>query len=352
MNKRVTMKDVAAEVGVSTAVVSYVINNTPNKSVSKQTRERVWDAVKKLGYTPNAIARQMKTSGSRSIALAYMVEMEDATFNLILKGITQKLFDSGFTATLCPIDSSTGEEEYVDLYRSSLVGGVIILASYGGRYFLDEIRHERAIKRNKIPAVIINGIATDRHIKCVSFDFYATSYKSTQYLFDLGHRNIIYCYKDENSEIRYQSDERKRGFIAATEKLRLSSSDMLQINDLEDYINVNGVPDAIIAAKTDVAIDVYRLIANLGISIPRDVSVIAASYNPGGLYMIPPLTMVYMRFEEIGQSAASALLDTISGNTEYYLEPIDCMILESESCAENSGVKDDLSGFKCSDRII
>jgi LacI family transcriptional regulator len=113
--KTATIKDVAKEAGVSISVVSYVMNNNPNVSISKETREKVLRAAKKLNYTPNSIARSMRTKKSMIIGLATFWDISDSVFTDILKGVDSVAGKYGYSVTYCNITNSFNSNKITDL---------------------------------------------------------------------------------------------------------------------------------------------------------------------------------------------------------------------------------------------
>ena len=113
--KTATIKDVAKEAGVSISVVSYVMNNNPNVSISKETREKVLRAAKKLNYTPNSIARSMRTKKSMIIGLATFWDISDSVFTDILKGVDSVAGKYGYSVTYCNITNSFNSNKITEL---------------------------------------------------------------------------------------------------------------------------------------------------------------------------------------------------------------------------------------------
>ena len=114
--KTTTIKDVAKEAGVSISVVSYVLNNNPNVSISKETREKVLDAAKRLNYTPNRIAQSMRTKKSMIIGLATFWDISDSVFTDVLKGVDEVVGQKGYSVTYCNITNNFNPSKIIELY--------------------------------------------------------------------------------------------------------------------------------------------------------------------------------------------------------------------------------------------
>lgn len=150
--KRVTLRDVALEAGVAPATVSYVINNTPGQTIRPATRERVQQAIKKLGYIPDTNARTMRGGKSMCIGVVISKDLAVPRFAQTLNGIQKGLDAAGYSVMLCTNKTNEdGNRDFIRAYLERRIDGVIFL----GR---DNEGPDRAslkeVRQKKIPFVI------------------------------------------------------------------------------------------------------------------------------------------------------------------------------------------------------
>lgn len=101
MKRKVTIKDVAKEAGVSATTVSYVLNQNEKQTISEETRERIYRAVERLNYIPNYAARIMKNDESRCIGLVMNRSFKIGRFSTIVAGVMDELETRDYRVLLC-----------------------------------------------------------------------------------------------------------------------------------------------------------------------------------------------------------------------------------------------------------
>lgn len=338
-NKKPTMKDVAKLAGVSTTTVSYVINNTKGRSLPQETRKRVLNAIAALDYTPNAIARRMKTKDVSVICVVYTTSIDESALNSVLTGIVAYAKSQSCLVALYSVDVSRMDTGYIEHFKSRQIDGIIFyspLAMPRSDALAYEEQHLAEIMDHQIPVCVINGQTRDNRISYVNLDFYDTTYRSVEYLHALGHREIAYILPIDSETEYITRSERIRGFQDAMERFHLPLRGELITweEDLQEFLilHKNHLPDAIIASKMTGADRFYNFSNQLNICIPEDISIISANYAYRAFFN-PPLTTAYLRYEEIGEYAAKALLDSIAQQKAQPSVKIGCTIMEGGSCS-------------------
>jgi len=337
---RTTIRDVAKEAGVSISVVSYVLNDNPNVSISRETRERVLAAAKKLNYTPNRIAQSMRTQKSRVLGLATFWDISDSVFTDILKGIDSVAEKHGYAVTYCHIKNTSSADKVIDLYNQRQIDGVIFLLHVDAAKNFTEKNFLKKIKTQQIPAVIINGSTQDEDLSYVYIDYYNTSSVAVEYLYSLGHRKLAYMLPDKDEVNRRQAVQRINGFKAALTDLGLDQyapfyfdqdtvGELIKILREED---VERKPTAIVAHKTNYAAFLLKALLEAGVKVPDDVSVIALNDNYIADYLTPPLTSVRVPTYSIGQKSAELLFDILKGKILNEKLKLPNKVVERQSC--------------------
>ena len=132
MRARPTIKDIAAEVGVSHTTVSYILSGNTTQKISPETRKAVLDAARKLQYVPNSAAQSLRNNSTRSISVAMEKALTNTRFSGLLQGIRESLQAEGYWIML--FDFSASSPLYPDFLESVLqrrTDGIIYVSSDG-----------------------------------------------------------------------------------------------------------------------------------------------------------------------------------------------------------------------------
>ncbi len=178
----VTVKDVARAAGVSTATVSRVVNDDPR--ISPETRARVLEAVRKLDYKINSIARSLKTSRTYTVGFI-SPELTNDFFMGIAKGVEDELRKSGYNMIICNSNESAEEEtDRLKLLCQKCVDGIIIIPATG------DGAHYTWLKDTGIPVVLADRLAGGFDADAVLADNMNGAYSIIERLITEGHRRI------------------------------------------------------------------------------------------------------------------------------------------------------------------
>lgn len=301
-----TIKDVAKKANVSIATVSAVINNT--KFVSDELKERVEGAIKELGYRPNKIARSLKRKETKLIGVT-VTEVTNPFYPLMLKGVEDIALANGYNVILCTTGDDA-EKEY-ELLQSMVDQGVdgIVL----GTIDTEDSPSVQLLKKENVPHVLINRAPNEYEGNLVRIDSYKVGKMATNYLVNLGHKDIAFVGGD-----RLNSREREKGFKDALlenglslKENRIIMSDYQIENayrDMNSLIAAGDVPTAVFAASDTMAFGVIKALLGAGYSVPEDVSVIGSDNISFSEDFRIPLTTVDAHTYEIGRMGCEILM--------------------------------------------
>lgn len=317
LKKRVSSIDVAKEAGVSRATVSYVVNNTKNVSISSQTRKKVLDAVKKLGYHPDAIARALRTNKSMTIGVVSKRNIAEERFSRVLEGVNAILKSNGYSILLCSDEiTDKGFPEYYCFYREKKIDGVIVL-SYMEMINKKEIEKAASIvEMENIPAVFIDFHINNPMVNCVDINYYHGGYIAAEYLIKKGHKKIIYI---EPGIYTVQEAERKRGVIKAFEDNGYGSR-MINICNmkfpevdmkLHEIIKNRGDYTALIASWIHYGLRTMYIVHKLDIKVPKEFAVVSLAGSKYADLCYPQLATSNLPLYEAGRKSAMILLENI-----------------------------------------
>ena len=310
---RPTRKDVAKLAGVSETVVSYVINN--NRYVAQDKRVRVQEAIKKLNYRPNSIARTLKGKSSNHIVfIADQIVTEH--FSLLISELDECAYDKGYMVSLC---SNRNTEEFVREIIGRCCDGIIISSISFTKRFI-----QMFIDAN-IPVVLLeNRDYSEIHgAGRINNGLYEGSRECVRYLGSLGRKNILYIDRySARGHFSDMNDLRYRGFVHQMEESGYSSNPLERVitgcesvealkQSVRDYLESGEKVDAFFGRNDKVACIAMQAAQEAGYRIPEDIAVIGFDSSTLGQYVMPTLTSVEIRRPEIARTAVDMLQEMI-----------------------------------------
>ncbi len=306
--KHATLRDVAALAGVSHQTVSRVINHRPD--VLPETRSRVEAAVAQLGFRPHAIARSM--AQGRTCTLACLVpNLTDFTYASNIEGAEIIARSHGYYLLSAPFaDRSQFDDLIEELVAHRRVDGVIVISPY-----LDA---RRVSLPDEVPAVLMGGRVWDDARHMVLLDNRAGGAAAARHLIGLGHRRIGQIIGPRAEDC---TQERDLGFQDALAAVGIQSDPALTAEG--DWSATSGYDllkalmvreprlTAIFAHNDRMAVGAIRAARDLGLRVPRDLSIVGFDDMPLASYFDPPLTTMRQDTFAIGRACASLLINLL-----------------------------------------
>ncbi|GAA1869690.1 LacI family DNA-binding transcriptional regulator [Myceligenerans crystallogenes] len=311
--RRVTIKQVAAEAGVSITTVSHVLNDVPGKRVHPDTRVRVEDAARRLGYVPNSLAQSLRTQRSNTIGF---VGDEIATTPFAGK-IILGAQDVALARDAVVFVVSTGYQREVEnreieeLLRRQVDG--ILYASMYHRPV--ELPPQLA----SVPTVLINATCTGSGVPWVVPDEVAGGEDAADVLLTAGHRRLAFINDVDEIPAAFGREE---GFRRRAARAGLHDDDLRVVTAETDpaggYAAARQLlahadrPTGIFCFNDRLAMGVYRAAAELGLRIPEDLSIVGFDNQEivaEGVH--PGLTTIELPHYEMGAWATEQLFDQI-----------------------------------------
>ncbi|MDR7588845.1 MAG: LacI family DNA-binding transcriptional regulator [Armatimonadota bacterium] len=334
-----TIRDVARRAGVSVATVSRVVNHSAHR-VSPQTRRRVLEAVRALGYQANVIAQSLKKRASRTVALI-VPDISNPFFPAIARGIEDVASQHGYAVLLCnTYEDLARERAYLDLLRKRWVDGVIF-ATAG-----TNTAHLRALRREGRPVVLVARDVDGVRIDAVLVDNYHGAYEATAHLLRLGHRRIAHIAGPASVRV---AQERRRGYEQALADAGLPRDGALVGEGdftadggrraVEAWLRRRADITAIVAANDLMAIGALEVLRAAGRRVPEDVAVVGFDDITFASLVSPALTTVAQPKYLMGQLAMQRLLELMAGESpagrRIVLEP---QLIVRDSCGARRAV--------------
>ena len=331
-----TIKDVAKLAGVSTATVSAAINGTA--FVSPKLKARVDQAIVELGYATDGIARSLKKGKSSLIGLI----VDDVTspfYAELVEEIETLAHQNGYTVLLCHTGRDVKKErDYVRLLRTHRVDG-IVWAPTGGAVDYPVT----SLKQFTVPVVFIDrAVPTFSTYDSVILNNHAAGLKATNYLLDLGHRQVAMI---SGPDFLEPARERTRGFRDAFHRRRLPVREDLILDgnfreaqafeECRKLFETGEKVSAILVANNPMFIGVMRAVSLAGRSCPQDISIVSIDDFPLADALRPHVTAIRQPVREMAQASLRLLLERITGAaasepTHLLFEPL---LIVRDSCA-------------------
>ncbi len=319
MAKRITISDVAEKAGVSTGTVSAVINQRP--TVRDATRTHVQRTIDELGYLPSASARRLggRRNGDETSPPGVGIvikEIDNPFYAEVVKGASVELNARGFVPFVCTSEGDFQREGLaIDSLRGRDLSGVIVAPVLDADA---DLSHLFLLRRSGFPFVLLEtvpGLPTN----VVSVDNVAASQQAAQHLIGLGHARIAHL---AGPAYTRHSLDRRQGFEKAFSQSPLQVSDDMIVPagaGFEDgyragqrAFGASGPRPTAVACFNDlVALGLIRALADLGLRVPEDVSVVGFDDVPVATQTTAPLTTVRVPKREMGQLAVRIILDQI-----------------------------------------
>ena len=314
-----TISDVAKRAGVSAMTVSRVLNGTGHTSA--HTRARVEAAIEELGYVPNALARQLRSKRTKTIALV-VADISNPYFTTIARGVEDFFVAHGYSVMYCNTDEDEAEEEqYLLMLIERQVDGVLLVpARSSGESF-------RLLQSHRTPVVVIDRRVTSRNVDSVRCDSEAGAHSLVEHLVGLGHRRIAVL---TGSPSISTSMDRVLGARRALEEAGLELPESMIHYGSFNYGKSNQAdghrmamdmlagpeprPTAVFCANNFIAFGAIKALRESGLRVPDDMSVVAFDDLPEEWVSEPFLTVARQHAYEIGHRAASLLMDHITGS--------------------------------------
>ncbi len=307
-----TIRDVAREAGVSVSTVSRVFSN--KGAVSDELREKVLQASKGLGYSPNSAARSLRNGRTLMVGLV-IPDVTTPFFAEVARSASRVLGSAGYSVLLCDSDENPeNERKHLRVLRERRVDGLLITPSsdVGAKYY-------ETIAARSTPVVLVDRLAS-KNLDSVRVDNTAATFQIVAHLVSRGYDRfgIIIGRQDTLS-----GRERREGFKAACKALNIPEDNVCQENGLltvqggyeaaKKLMQRQQVPRAVFATTSLMGIGALKAIKEAGLRIPKDVAL--AMFDDVSLADLadPPITVVGQPTIEIGQIAARMLLERMKG---------------------------------------
>ncbi|WP_395443524.1 LacI family DNA-binding transcriptional regulator [Caulobacter sp. UC70_42] len=308
-----TIQDVARDAGVSTATVSRVFSAP--ELVLETTRNKVMEAVNRLGYEPNFAAKSLRTLRTEKI-LVTVPDISNPFFSQVIRGVEEAALAAGYSVLLGDTrHEETREEQYAAMFRRKEADGLIFL----GHRLPDVLAEMVAAKGPRTP--IVNGceFRPGLAVSSAHIDNDRAAAEVVDHLYGLGHTRVGVVTGPLVSPI---SSDRLSGVLSAAQRQGRASALRIAIGDFSiesgvrqtgELLDEPGRPTAIFCFSDEMAMGALEAIRLRGLRCPEDVSLVGFDDIRFAQYLHPKLTTVSQPKEQIGHEVVRLLMDILSG---------------------------------------
>lgn len=326
MKRKVSMKDIAQKLGVSTALVSYVLNNQLEDRINKETAEKIRQLATELNYQPNHIAKSLKNNKTNTIGLIVADISNPFSANLA-RIIEDEAKKSKYTVIFGSADESCiKSQDLINVFLSRQVDGFIIAPAEGSEKQL------LLLKKQGIPFVLIDRDFPELEVDRVILNNFQASYQAVTHLVENGYHRIgMINFKTELFHLK----ERVRGYNEALNYLKIkhSGDNFRTVEEkeiktevklrIDELLNKEERIDALFFGSNTLAIEGLAYIQSLKIKVPTDLAIVCFDEDNAYNLFHCSLTYVKQPLLDIGKKSVETLLASIndgSKNTSIILE--------------------------------
>jgi LacI family transcriptional regulator len=313
--RRATIADVARLAEVSSATVSFVINDKHTMRISEATRERVWAAVRELGYRPNALAKSLSSGSSRFIGVVADAIATTPFAGQLIQGAQDEAWRHGYVLLVANTDEEKDvEAQALRMLLEHQVAGILY-----STYYHREVEVPTDLRNARV--VLANCYAEGSSLPCVVPDEVQGGRSATEVLLDAGHTRIAFVNSVEDAPATRGRLEGYRAAMASR-GLRVDDDLVLTLGShqesgwtaAEKLLAMTEPPTAVFCYNDRVAMGLYDALRERGLRVPADMAVVGFDNQEiiAG-HVRPPLTTVALPHYAIGARAVQVLLGLDTG---------------------------------------
>jgi LacI family transcriptional regulator len=336
--KEITIYDIASHLNISATTVSRGLKDHP--AINKNTRKKIADAAKELGYRSNTFASSLRSKKTYTIGVI-VPRLNSHFMSSALAGMEDTAGRAGYNLIITQsLESFAKEITNAHIMFNKRVDGLLISLAYD----TENIKHIEPFFRKRIPVIFFDR--THPHIDSTSIviDNYKAAYEVTRHLIEQGFRRIMHL---GGNMLRNVYSERLRGYKAALKENNIAfNEDLVYISKLNEEAGAEAAshimqmkkkPDAVFSANDTCAVYCMISLKEAGIKIPGDIAFAGFNNEPISKVIEPNLTTVNYSGYQVGETAASNLIEHLKGNSS--VKTTNTIILRSDLIIRESSLK-------------
>ncbi len=329
VKKNVGLKEIAQEVGVSTTLVSYVLNNQKKDRISKEVADKIRQAAKDLNYQPNQIARSLKIQKTFTIGLV-VADIANPFSSQLARFIEDEAQKMGYTVIFGSSDENIEKSSrLIDTLLNRQVDGFIVAA-----VAQSEAQIEYLQTRN-VPLVLIDRYFPEKEFSYVAIDNYRAAFDGIQHLVQNGCKNIGFVNYQGNL---FHLQERLRGYEAAIQQHQsmvcnatLTTTRLDVEQGIATMLQLETPIDGLFFASNLLAIHGIRYLKNQNVRVPEQLAIVAFDETDSYDFFYSPITFIRQPLQELAREATKVLLAQMEGNKAVARIHLDAELIVQQS---------------------
>lgn len=312
---KTTLDTIAENTGFSKSTISRVLNNKAHSSrISKETVEIIRKEAERCGYTPNLLAKNLRTKKAQTIGLM-VPSLANPYFAEISSVIISEAKRAGYTTIVTDtMEDEDIQNESVTALLSRQVDGIIIVPCGNNPTFLEQTNE------HCVPIILVDRYYENSPLPYVVTNNFQGGYLATSLLIKNGHRRIA-CIQGPPTAT--PNKRRLEGYRNALKQADMEDLSIIVGNEfsiqngyMETKLLLNNSerPTAIFALSNTIGLGAIKAIREAGLKIPEDISLVSFDNNIYLDYLVPSITRVSQMVDEMGKLAVKLLYDSIANH--------------------------------------
>jgi LacI family transcriptional regulator len=309
----VTIYDVAKALNISPSTVSRGLKDHPH--IKKETKKKIKAVARELGYQQNKFASSLRKRSTETIGVV-VPKLNSYFMATVIAGMEKVTNKQGYGLIISQSQESGKQEiSCISTLFNSRVDGILISLAFDTR----SMEHFNILFNKDIPVVFFDRVAECHHCMSVVIDNYRAGYEATSHLIEQGCKRIVHI---GGNLLRNVYSERFRGYSQALSDNGIEFNQKLVfICDLtvesakalaKKIIRMNPMPDGLFTANDTTAVAAMVEFQDSGLVIPDNIAVVGFNNEPASQVIRPNLTSIDYPAREIGEVAATALLNKLN----------------------------------------
>jgi LacI family transcriptional regulator len=313
MKKRLSIHDLAKQLGVSATAISFVINGTASeKGISDELKKRILDHIEEVGYKPNLLAQSLRTGKSKIIGM--MVEdISDPFFSSIARGVEINAYEHGYKIFYVSTENDPAKtQSLLRVFRERQVDGYIIAPPPGIEADIQSLLDD------KLPVILFDRYLPELTTNNVVIDNFHGSFKAIEHLQKSGFTHTGFVTLDsQQTQMRDRLEGYKQAVKGANNILEIKyrSAEKDIVKKIKQFLSANKKLDSVLFATNYLTSYGMKAINSLKLSIPDDVAIVSFDDNTFFELYSPSITAVAQPMEEISEKVVEKLMSCLNSNT-------------------------------------
>ncbi|HEY9183886.1 MAG TPA: LacI family DNA-binding transcriptional regulator [Salegentibacter sp.] len=315
--KKISMKDISKELGISITTISFIVNNKAENKISKEVIKKVEDYIQKVGYKPNSSAQSLRTGKSKSIV--FMAEdISDPFFSAIAKQMEEIAFKNGYNIIYCSTENDRERTlELLTLFKGQVDAFIITPPEN----FENDLR--KLIYEDQQTVMVFDRYFKNFKHNYVVLENFEGAQKAVTGFYESGRRNIAFVGIDSQLSPLV---ERHEGYLNMINKLQLPAYELFLKFDqvktptgmaaISNFLEENPNIDSILFATNNLAINGLRVIREKQIKIPEDLAIISFDERDVFELYSPPISVIAQPISELAKELINGTLEILASKKE------------------------------------